>query len=90
MLLLCSLLSLKASEGVWSQLHFNKSNRMLMALPMVPVDALAVILNSISPIQIDPVAVLVPPGSLVRQSTVGHGYIIVSVPCGEWPALVVG
>ncbi len=39
--------------------------------------------------EVGPVAVLVPPGSFVRQGTVSDGDVIVSVFCREGPALVV-
>lgn len=40
-------------------------------------------------VEVGPVAVLVPPGSFVRQGTVSDGDVVVSVFCGEGPALVV-
>ena len=40
-------------------------------------------------IQVGPMAVFVPPGSFVGQSTVGHGDVIVSVLGGEGTALVI-
>lgn len=40
-------------------------------------------------VEIGPVAVLVPPGSFVRQGTVSDGNVVVSVFCGEGSALVV-
>lgn len=40
-------------------------------------------------VEVGPVAVLVPPGSFVRQRTVSDSDVIVSVFCGEGPALVV-
>lgn len=44
---------------------------------------------SVFAIKVGPVAVLVPPGSFVRQGTVSDSNVIVSVFCGERPALVV-
>lgn len=41
------------------------------------------------PIEIGPVAVLVPPGALVRHGTVGNSNVIVSVLCGERASLVI-
>lgn len=40
-------------------------------------------------VEVGPVAVLVPPGSFVRQGTVSDSDVVVSVFCGEGPALVV-
>ena len=40
-------------------------------------------------IEVGPVAVLVPPGSFVRQGTVSDSDVVVSVFCREGPALVV-
>lgn len=40
-------------------------------------------------VEVGPVAVLVPPGSFVRQGTVSDGDVVVSVFCGEGPALVI-
>lgn len=40
-------------------------------------------------VEVGPVAVLVPPGSFVRQGTVSDSDVIVSVFCREGPALVV-
>lgn len=44
---------------------------------------------SVFPIEISPVAVLVPPGPLVRHGTVGNCDIIVSVLSGERASLVI-
>lgn len=40
-------------------------------------------------VEVGPVAVLVPPGSFVRQGTVSDSDVVVSVFRGEGPALVV-
>lgn len=40
-------------------------------------------------VEVGPVAVLVPPGSFVRQGTVSDSNVVVSVFRGEGPALVV-
>lgn len=44
---------------------------------------------SIFPIEVGPVAVLVPPGPLVRHGAVGNSNIIVSVLCGERAPLMI-
>lgn len=51
---------------------------------------LAVIVVSVSSHQVDPVAVLIPERSLVRQGAVGDGDVVVVVEGGERPAVVVG
>lgn len=61
-----------------------------MAFPVEPVHALAVTVVSISSHQINPVAVFIPEGSLIGQSAVGDGNVVVMVVGGERPAVVVG
>lgn len=51
---------------------------------------LAVAVVSISAHEVDPVAVLVPEGTLVRKGAVGDGDVIVIVVRGEGSVLVVG
>ena len=46
-------------------------------------------LTGIIPVEVGPVAVLIPPSPLVRHGTVGNCYVIVSVLRGEWAALMV-
>jgi len=50
-----------------------------MALPVEPVNPLAVTIVPISSHEVDTVAVLIPEGTLVRQGTVGDGNVIVMV-----------
>lgn len=45
---------------------------------------------SVSSHQVDPVAVFIPEGALVGQSTVGDCNVVVMVKCGEWTPMVVG
>lgn len=45
---------------------------------------------SVSAHEVDAVAVLVPEGSLIRQSTVGDGDVVVVVVGGEGTSVVVG
>lgn len=45
---------------------------------------------SISSHQVDSVAVFIPEGSLIGQSTVGDSDVVVMVISGEWAAMVVG
>lgn len=51
---------------------------------------LAVAVVSISSHQVDPVAVFIPEGSLIGQSTVGDGDVVIMVVGGERTAVVVG
>lgn len=60
-----------------------------MALPWLPVHPLTVLALPIFPIEVGQVAVLVPPCTVVCQSTVAESHIIVSVPRCEHPAIVV-
>lgn len=60
-----------------------------MTLPVMPVDTLTVSRLAIFSIQVGPMAVFVPPGSFVGQSTVCHSNVIVSVLGGEGTALVI-
>ncbi len=55
-----------------------------MNSPHLTVSGLAVFA-----VEVGPVAVLVPPGSFVRQGTVSDSDVVVSVFCREGPALVI-
>lgn len=45
---------------------------------------------SISPHEVDAVAVFIPEGSLIGQGTVGHSNVVVVVIGGEWTTVMVG
>lgn len=60
-----------------------------MAFPMVPVDPLTVPGLPVLPVEVGPVAVLIPPSTLVGHGTVGDCNIIVSVLSGERTSLVI-
>ena len=65
-------------------LHSCGSSMQRQSFTHLTVPGLAVF-----PIEVGPVAVLIPPSALVGHGTVGNCYVIVSVLRGEWAALMV-
>lgn len=58
-------------------------------MPYAAILYLAVAVVSISSHEVDAVAVFIPEGPLIGQSTVGDSDVVVVVVGGEWTAVVV-